>query len=126
MPKAFSKDLRERVVQAYRKGTLTIQEVANLFSISKSAVEKYLRISRQSGDLTPLKGSGRPPVLDKKNPNRLKMMILSSSDKRLIDYSISFEEKTGIHLPISTLWNACKKMNIRRKKRVFIQVNKSQ
>ena len=126
MPKAFSKDLRERVVQAYRKGTLTIQEVANLFSISKSAVEKYLRISRQSGDLTPLKGSGRPPVLDKKNLNRLKMMILSSSDKRLIDYSISFEEKTGIHLPISTLWNACKKMNIRRKKRVFIQVNKSQ
>ena len=126
MPKAFSKDLRERVVQAYNKGSDTIQVTADLFGISKSSVEKYLRISRKNGDLTPIKPSGRPPILNKSNLNRLKMIVLSSPDKRLIDYSRTFEKKTGIHLPISTLWDACKSLNIRRKKRVFTQKSKSQ
>jgi len=124
MAKPFSKDLRERIVSAHNNGSGTIEETARLFGVSKSAVEKYLRISREDGDLTPIKPPGRPPILNKRNLYRLKQIILASPDKRLVDYSIIFKKKTGIHLPITTLWDACKTLNIRRKKRVFTQKNK--
>jgi transposase len=126
VPKPFSKDLRERVVAAYNSGAGTIQKVAELFNLGKSTVEKYLSIHRSTGDLTPGKSTGRPTVLDEKHLSILKEIILSAPDQRLQDYCISFEKKTGMNIPKSTLWDACQLLNIHRKKRVFTPKNKKE
>lgn len=124
MSRPFSKDLRERVVEAYNKGAGTISEVAELFNLGKSTVEKYLSIFRNSDDLTPGKSTGRPPILNEINLSIIKKIVLSAPDQRLRDYCISFEEKTGIKISKSTLWDACQLLNLRRKKKVFMPRNK--
>lgn len=117
MPKAFSKDLRERVVAAYNSGAGTIKKISELFNLGKSTVEKYLSIDRNNGDLTPGKSTGRPTILDEKQLSILKEIVISAPDQRLQDYCISFEKKTGITIAKSTLWDACQLLNIHRKKK---------
>lgn len=124
MPKAFSKDLRERVVTAYNNGVGTISKIAEMFSLGKSTVEKYLNISRNTGDLTPGKSTGRPPFLDENHLSIIKEIVLSSPDKTLQEYCIAFEKLTGKNIPKSTLWDACEFLDLRRKKRVSTRKNK--
>jgi transposase len=121
MSKAFSKDLRERVVSAYNSSAGTIREIAELFNVGKSTVDKYLSVYRHTGDLTPGKSTGRPPVLDEQHLSIIKKIVLSEPDKRLQDYCIIFEEKTGVSIPKSTLWDACQLLDLRRKKKFLCQ-----
>lgn len=122
--KAFSKDLRERVVVAYNSGVGTIPKIAELFNLGKSTVDKYLSVYRSTGDLTPGKSTGRPTSLDAKHLSILKKIVLSSPDQRLQDYCIAFEKETGMNIPKSTLWDACQLLDLRRKKRASLQRNK--
>ena len=124
MPKALSKDLRERIVAAYNSGVGTIPKIAELFNLGKSTVNKYLSVYRSTGDLTPGKSTGRPPILDKKHLSILKKIVLSAPDKTLQDYCIAFERETGMNIPKSTLWDACQLLDLRRKKRVSTLKNK--
>ncbi len=116
---AFTKDLRERAVKAYLNGLGTLDEVANIFDIGRSTLEKYLRIYRRHGDLTPGKSSGRPRIFTDEHLAVLKQLILSSPSARLVDYCFEFEKKTGIKISKSTIWDACQQLNIRRKKKLL-------
>ena len=40
--KAYSIDLREKIVQAYERGNTSVRKVANNFGVSKSFVQKLL------------------------------------------------------------------------------------
>ncbi len=124
MSKAFSKDLRDRVVAAYSGGVGTIAEVAELFGLGKSTVNKYLSIFRKTADLTPGKSTGRPAILNEQHFSIIKEIVLSAPDQRLQDYCITFEKMTGMKIAKSTLWDACKLLDIRRKKRASMLKNK--
>jgi putative transposase len=119
MTRALSKELREKVVSAYERGAGTIPEIADIFDISERSVARYLRQKRETGDLTPIPQPGRPPILTDANLIIIKEIILSNKDGTLEDYSKAFYNKTGIEVTIVTIHNACDKLNIRRKKRVF-------
>jgi putative transposase len=123
--KALSKELREKIVSAYKRGLGTIPEVAAIFDISERSVARYLQIKRKTGDLTPLPLPGRPPILTDANLIIIKQIILSDKDKTLDEYRHAFFNKTGISVTIVTIYNACQKLNLRRKKRVFTRKNKS-
>lgn len=125
MARAYSKDLREKIVEAYETEKETIEEIAYQFKVSKSSVYKYLRLSRTTGDLSPRKTTGRPKVYNEEIVALLNELIFLSPDARLIDYSIDLEKKTGIKLSITTIWEICKKLGIRRKKRVFMRAKES-
>ncbi len=61
MGAAYSVDLRRKVVQACERGTASQAEVARLFGVSRSFVEKLLRLRRRTGALEPdRKRAGRP------------------------------------------------------------------
>ena len=51
---AYSLDLRERVVNAYEKGGVTLAEIATQFSVGQTCVKKMLRQKRETGSLTRL------------------------------------------------------------------------
>jgi transposase len=61
--RAYSKDLRQKIVEALEHGTPKAQ-AARLFGVCLSSVKRYSRIARQRGSLSPKKGSGRPPKVD--------------------------------------------------------------
>lgn len=57
--KAYSNDLRQKIVEAYLKGEGSIRQVAKRFSVSKSFVEKLLKRYRQTGQLEALPRGGK-------------------------------------------------------------------
>jgi len=126
MAKAYSKELREKIVSAYERGLGTRKEVAEMFSINERTVAKYLQIYREIGDLSPRSSSGRKLILTDENLNIIKKIIILNQDGTLQDFRDAFENKTGIYVAISTVQNACDKLDMNRKKKVFTPRNKNE
>ena len=57
--KAYSEDLRRKVVGAVQRRGASKSEVARLFGISLSSVKRYTRLASRGEPLTPRKGG--PP-----------------------------------------------------------------
>ena len=65
--KAYSEDLRQKIVQALGRG-ISKSQAARLFDVSLSSVKRYARLARQGSSLAPKKGTGRPPKIDQALP----------------------------------------------------------
>ena len=62
--KAYSEDLRKKVLEAVEQRGTSKSEAARLFGISLSSVKRYTRLADRGEPLTPRKGGGRPPIAD--------------------------------------------------------------
>jgi len=62
--KAYSEDLRQKVVQAVQQRGTSKSEAARLFGISLSSVKRYTKLANRGESLTLRKGGGRPPIAD--------------------------------------------------------------
>ncbi len=60
--KAYSGDLRRKIVRATERGVPKAR-AARLLGVSLSSVKRYARLARRGGSLAPGKGSGRPPKI---------------------------------------------------------------
>ena len=58
--KAYSEDLRRKIVDAVRRGA-SKSETASLFGVSLSSVKRFTRMEREGDSLAPKKPPGRPP-----------------------------------------------------------------
>jgi len=64
--KAYSEDLRKKIVTAIERG-MSKAQAARLFDVSLSSVKRYSRIAREGGgSLEPRKSPGRPTKTDQK------------------------------------------------------------
>src|SRR3954464_7235184 len=59
--KAYSEDLRRKIVDALNKRGMPKSEAAALFGVSLSPVKRFARMEREGGSLAPKKPPGRPP-----------------------------------------------------------------
>src|SRR5215468_7946315 len=59
--RAYSHDLRERIVAAVERGELSIRQIARLFSVSLSCVVRLLQHKRRTGSVQPKPHGGVPP-----------------------------------------------------------------
>jgi transposase len=60
--KAFSIDLRQRILDAYDAGEGTRQEIADRYSVSLAMVKKLLVQRKATGSIEPIPKPGRPPI----------------------------------------------------------------
>ncbi|MGN6359785.1 MAG: IS630 transposase-related protein, partial [Thermomicrobiales bacterium] len=60
--KAYSEDLRQRVVAAVDAG-MPRPEVAHVFQVSVATIKRYLKQRREAGHLRPGHSPGRTPVI---------------------------------------------------------------
>ena len=61
MPKAYSMDLRERVLDAYLADEESLTELAKRFDINRSTVVKWVRLYRETGGVAPRESKPGPP-----------------------------------------------------------------
>ena len=115
--RAYSLDLRQRVVRAYEKGHGSISEIAEQFSVSTGFVKKMLRQWRSTGDLAPLPhGGGKPSSLPTALRQKLRRKVRQQDDISLAELQdfLQEEEQTSVHL--STVSRALKALGLPRKK----------
>lgn len=118
MPKSYSQDLRERVLEAYLKKEGTNGEIAQRFKLSLSTVKRIAQRYKATGKIELyIHHAGRRPVLDEKGCEALKKLVELKPDSTLQELSRSYAEQYDIQLGLSLICRMLQKLNLRYKKK---------
>jgi transposase len=115
--KAYSLDLRQRVVSAYEQGEGSISEIAARFGVCPAFVKKMLRQWRESGDLAPRPhGGGKPASLSARQRQLLKRKVRAQSDISLAELQGLRAEQEEVSVHVSTIARALSALGLPLKK----------
>ena len=114
---AYCLDLRERIIQTCAQAGSTRQEVAEIFGVSRSFVQKLLRRWQEAGSLTPRSGQRGPaPKLDEATCQRLRQRVQDCPDATLQELRTWLKESDGPSVSLATLCRALQTLHLPRKK----------
>ncbi|WP_100903832.1 helix-turn-helix domain-containing protein [Nostoc flagelliforme] len=114
--KSYSVDLREKIVAVHLQKNISIRKVANIFSVSKSLVQKLVKQQKLEGNLQP-KPRGKPQFSHLTNADtELRELVESHPDATLIELCELFADKTGNWVGQSAMCRALQKLGLNRKK----------
>jgi transposase len=115
--KAYSLDLRQRVVQAYEQGKDPIAQLAARFGVGPTFVKKMLRQHRETGDLAPRpRRGGRRPALSPKQRQLLRRKVEREQDISLAELQTYLRETAQVEAHVSTISRVLKTLDLPRKK----------
>jgi transposase len=115
--KAYSLDLRQRVVEAYEQGQGSIAEVAEQFSVSTYFVKKMLRQWRLTSDLAPRPhGGGKPASLSARQRQLLKRKVKEQGDISLAELQQILLDEESLSVHLSTISRRLSSLGLPRKK----------
>jgi len=114
--KAYSVDLRERVVAAVDAGTAR-PAIARLFQVSAATIKRYLKQRRETGHLEPGRSPGRTPEIPPGQYPALRAQIAAQADDTLAQHCATWQATQGAALTIWALRRALRRAEITRKKR---------
>lgn len=123
--KAYSEDLRQKVVQAVQEHGTSKSEAARLFSISLSSVKRYTRLASEGAPLTHRKGGGRPPKADQTTRKLLEEDIRTRPAATVEDRRRFLMRFAGKSLSEPTLRRLLKRMGYSRKKGLWGRWNET-
>jgi transposase len=116
--KAYSLDLRERVVAAYEHGSNSIAEIAEQFNVGSTFIKKMLRQKRERGSVAPLAhGGGRQPSLSDKEHRLLRQKVKEQPDISLSELQEHLASKAQISVSRPTIHRSLRTSGLSRKKR---------
>jgi transposase len=111
--KAYSMDLRERVVAACDARDGTREQIAVRFSVSVRWISDLLRRRRLSGSIAPRpRGGGHAPAFDEEAATRLRAAVRADNDATLEE----LREAAGVSCSLTAIHRALRRMGITRKK----------
>ena len=118
--KPYSRDLREKIIQAYRNGEGSFGDLAKRFSVSLNFVwllwQRYLATG--SVEPKPHRG-GRMSVITQDRLEDLRQLVAQQNDATLQELRDRFQIKTGISVSRGTIARALKNLKLSRKKKTF-------
>jgi transposase len=116
--KAYSLDLRQRVLSAALRGDRTIPEVAELFGVSLTFVNKMLRLHRTGADLAPRPhGGGHTPRLGARHHKMLRAAVASNNDATLGELRQHLARRARVEVSEATVSRALTRLGLPRKKK---------
>jgi transposase len=123
--KAYSEDLRSKIVQAVHQRGMSKSQAARLFSVSLSSVKRYVRLANQGESLAPRKGGGRPPKADEATKKLLEEDIRRRPVATVAQRRRFLEDFAGKTMSEPTLRRLLKRMGFSRKKGVWGRWNET-
>jgi putative transposase len=115
--KAYSLDLREKIVTAHMSEKMSIRKVATRFSVSKSLVQKLVKQQQTEGNLQP-KQSGKPQFSHLTNAEvEVKALVAEHPDATLVELCELFAIKTGNWVSRTAMCRCLQKLGLHRKKK---------
>lgn len=114
MARAYSQDLRDRVLTAAHAGQ-THLAVAARFAVGESTVRSWLRRERVSGQTTARPHPGGRPKLDATGDATLRVLLAERNDRTLAELAQGLRERLGLQVSVMAVWRACRRLDLRRK-----------
>ncbi len=113
--RAYSNDLRERIVAAVQRGEHSLRQIARLFSVSLSCVVRLLQHQRRTGSVRPKPHPGAPRKLDAAADARLLELVRQQPDATLAE----LRDRLGVRCSLMTIARALQRHRITRKKKTL-------
>jgi transposase len=113
--KAYSVDLRERVLAALERG-MARASVVETFQVSEGSIKRWLRAQRERGDLSPLRPPGRPATIGAEQDAALRAQVAAYSDATLAEHAEKWNAEHGTKLSQWSLGRAIRARRLTRKK----------
>ena len=120
--KAYSVDLREKVLRAVDQGYAR-EEIVKLLAVSPATIRRYLKQRRETGSVTPKARPGRPPRKLGPLQTDLVAQLQAHDDVRLEDHCQLWEQSHGVKVSTATMSRAIKRVGWTRKKRRWVPAN---
>ena len=112
--RAYSTDLRDRVVSSCDAGDLTRVEIAEAFGVTTRWIRQLLSRRRETGDYgLKAHGGGRSAAFDGSALKCLEQLVRQHPDATLAE----LRERCGVACSLVTVHNTLKRLGYRRKKR---------
>jgi transposase len=116
--KAYSADLRQKIICAYENGEGTFDEIAAIFDIGRCSVARYLQLQRASESLQPRpRGGGVPFALKEKHLKALQQQVAKKNDITLAELVSHLAKKEKVMVHFSTVCRALQRLGLPRKKK---------
>lgn len=119
MPLAYSKDLREKIIEFYNNNSSLSQfEVAKQFGINISTFKRILKKFREDGtfEIKPY-SEGRPHIISEKHGLLIKEFVLENKDATLEEIRQYYLRKCKMEVSLPTIFRLLNRFNFRRKKK---------
>jgi transposase len=117
--KPYSIDLREKVINAYNSGNISVRKLAVNFGVGKAFVQKMLKQYKEDGHVNPGKqGTNKKAVLADSS-NQLIALVKKYPDATLAEYCEYWLESQGQLVSSSMMCRELQKLNLTRKKKQF-------
>jgi transposase len=114
---AYSEDLREKIIEALRRG-MGKSEAARTFCVSLSSVKRYAKLAEEGRSLAPKKRPGSKPKLDERSSKLLEEDLRERPFITLQQRCEYLRTIASLEVSRSTVCRAIKRMNSTRKKGV--------
>lgn len=115
--KAYSVDLRERVLDAIERGMARPQAVTT-FAVSEGSIKRWQKLRREGKSLAPRRRPGQQPSIKAADAAVVRRLVQATPDATLQEYA---DEWNALHdKPLSrwTIGRAMRRLKLTRKKRV--------
>ena len=117
--KAYSVDLRAKIVAAHLEQKLSIRKTAEIFAVSKSLVQKLVKQQQIEGNLQP-KLRGKPRYSHLNNAStELREIVAAHPDSTLVELCELFAQKTGNWVGKTAMCSALQKLGLNQGKRIL-------
>ena len=114
---AYSQDLRQKIVQACDRKAGSQKEIARLFGVSLSFLEKLLRRRRTSGDVRSLPHrSGHRRMLREGDQETVRRLVEEQPDTTLEELREALSKERGVRVSVSTMGVELRRLGLGVKK----------
>jgi transposase len=127
MPRAYSDDLRRKILTAHDRGRGTLGELAKRFDVSLPYVKKISGQRLRTGQMERQEQRVRGPA-SKVTPAMealLRAQLEAVSDRTLAELQQAVWSELQVSISLAQLWRALRKMDLRLKKGRSMPANKT-
>ena len=114
--KAYSIDLRERVIASVESGECNIPAAARRYTVSEPSIERWLARKRRTGQAAPLAHAGGPPRQLASAEAAIRTAVRAQPDATLQELCEVVEQETKIKSNSSMMYRELVRLKLPRKK----------
>jgi len=117
MARAYSNDLRRKLLEAHEHGQGTLEELAEEFGVSLGFAKKISAALRRTGRMERSEQRhGRPNQVTPLVQERLREWLREQPDRTLAELQQQLREQSHVSVSVPRLWVVLQQMKLRLKK----------
>lgn len=116
--RAYSIDLRRKIVELHKEGKISQRKLAQQFHVALSFIEKLLKQEKETGNIEPKKRTEQTPT--KLTPEQIKVLdqlVEEYNDATLDELSQLLEDRIGVLISRVTVDRMLRKLNLTFKRK---------